>query len=38
MKLPKWLTRIEFVDKNYLGYWERKVGRTSGSASYKRCD
>jgi DMSO/TMAO reductase YedYZ molybdopterin-dependent catalytic subunit len=22
MKMPKWLTRIEFVDKNYLGYWE----------------
>ncbi len=22
MKLPKWLTRIEFVDKEYLGYWE----------------
>ena len=22
MKKPKWLTRIEFVDKEYLGYWE----------------
>jgi hypothetical protein len=22
MKLPKWLTRIEFVDKEFLGYWE----------------
>jgi DMSO/TMAO reductase YedYZ molybdopterin-dependent catalytic subunit len=22
MKQPKWLTRIEFVDKEYLGYWE----------------
>ncbi len=22
MKMPKWLTRIEFVDKEYLGYWE----------------
>jgi hypothetical protein len=22
MKLPKWLTRIELVDKNHLGYWE----------------
>jgi len=24
MKMPKWLTRIEFVDKEYLGYWEQK--------------
>lgn len=24
MKMPKWLTRIEFVDKEYLGFWERK--------------
>jgi len=24
MKMPKWLTRIEFVDKEYLGYWERQ--------------
>jgi hypothetical protein len=22
MKMPKWLTRIEFVDHEYLGYWE----------------
>jgi DMSO/TMAO reductase YedYZ molybdopterin-dependent catalytic subunit len=22
MKTPKWLTRIEFVDKEHLGYWE----------------
>src|ERR1700688_793995 len=22
MKMPKWLTRIEFVDKEFLGYWE----------------
>ncbi len=22
MKQPKWLTRIEFVNKEYLGYWE----------------
>jgi DMSO/TMAO reductase YedYZ molybdopterin-dependent catalytic subunit len=22
MKLPKWLTRIEFVSKDYLGFWE----------------
>ncbi len=22
MKMPKWLTRIELVDKEYLGYWE----------------
>ena len=21
MKMPKWLTRIEFVDKEHLGYW-----------------
>ncbi len=24
MKMPKWLTRIEFVDEEYLGYWERQ--------------
>ncbi len=24
LKMPKWLTRIEFVDKEYLGYWERQ--------------
>jgi DMSO/TMAO reductase YedYZ molybdopterin-dependent catalytic subunit len=24
MKQPKWLTRIEFVDKEYLGYWEQQ--------------
>ena len=22
MKMPKWLTRIEFVEKSHLGYWE----------------
>ncbi len=24
MKMPKWLTRIEFVDKEYLGFWEHQ--------------
>jgi len=24
MKMPKWLTRVEFVDHAYLGYWERQ--------------
>ncbi len=24
MKQPKWITRIEFVNKAYLGYWESK--------------
>ncbi len=24
MKMPKWLTRIEFVDHEYLGFWERQ--------------
>ncbi len=24
MKMPKWLTRIEFVDHEYLGYWEQQ--------------
>ncbi len=24
MKQPKWVTRIEFVNKSYLGYWETK--------------
>ncbi len=24
MKMPKWLSRIEFVDKEYLGFWERQ--------------
>jgi DMSO/TMAO reductase YedYZ molybdopterin-dependent catalytic subunit len=24
MKMPKWLTRIEMVDREYLGYWERR--------------
>jgi len=24
MKMPKWLTRIELADKEYLGYWEQQ--------------
>jgi len=24
MKMPKWLTRIEFVDHEYLGFWEKQ--------------
>jgi len=24
MKMPKWLTRIEFVDHEYLGFWEQQ--------------
>jgi hypothetical protein len=24
MKQPKWITRIQFVDKTYMGYWESK--------------
>jgi DMSO/TMAO reductase YedYZ molybdopterin-dependent catalytic subunit len=24
MKQPKWLTEIEFVDKEFIGYWERQ--------------
>ncbi len=24
MKMPKWLTRIEFVDREYLGYWQQQ--------------
>jgi DMSO/TMAO reductase YedYZ molybdopterin-dependent catalytic subunit len=24
MKQPKWLTRIEFIDREYLGYWEQQ--------------
>jgi DMSO/TMAO reductase YedYZ molybdopterin-dependent catalytic subunit len=30
MKMPKWLTRIEFVDKEYLGYWERQGWSNAG--------
>ena len=30
MKMPKWLTRIEFVDKEYLGYWERQGWSNTG--------
>src|ERR1700730_3059851 len=29
MKMPKWLTRIEFVDHEYLGFWEWKGWSTS---------
>jgi DMSO/TMAO reductase YedYZ molybdopterin-dependent catalytic subunit len=29
-KQPKWLTRIELVDRQYLGYWERKGWNESG--------
>jgi DMSO/TMAO reductase YedYZ molybdopterin-dependent catalytic subunit len=30
MKMPKWLTRIEFVDKEHLGYWEWMGWSNSG--------
>jgi len=30
MKMPKWLTRIEFVDSEYLGYWERQGWSNTG--------
>jgi hypothetical protein len=30
MKMPKWLTRIEFVDKEYLGFWERQGWSNTG--------
>jgi hypothetical protein len=30
MKMPKWLTRIEFVDKSHLGYWEWMGWSNSG--------
>lgn len=29
-KQPKWLTRIELVDRQYLGYWERKGWNEAG--------
>ena len=29
-KQPKWLTRIELVDRQYLGYWERKGWNDAG--------
>jgi len=29
MKMPKWLTRMEFVDKEFLGYWEWQGWSTS---------
>jgi len=32
MKMPKWLTRIEFVDKEDLGYWNARAGRTPATA------
>jgi hypothetical protein len=28
--MPKWLTRIEFVDSEYLGYWERQGWSNTG--------
>lgn len=31
MKMPKWLTRIEFVDKQHLGYWEWMGWSNSGN-------
>ncbi len=36
MKMPKWLTRIEFVDKEYLGYWEWQGWSNSASGNCKR--
>ena len=30
MKMPKWLTRIELVDKEHLGYWEWMGWSNSG--------
>ena len=30
MKMPKWLTRIEFVDSEYLGFWERQGWSNTG--------
>ncbi len=30
MKLPKWLTRIEFVNKEYLGFWEKQGWSNEG--------
>jgi DMSO/TMAO reductase YedYZ molybdopterin-dependent catalytic subunit len=31
MKMPKWLTRIEFVNKEYLGFWEWQGWSNTGN-------
>jgi DMSO/TMAO reductase YedYZ molybdopterin-dependent catalytic subunit len=31
MKMPKWLTRIEFVNKEYLGFWEWQGWSNTGT-------
>jgi DMSO/TMAO reductase YedYZ molybdopterin-dependent catalytic subunit len=30
MKMPQWLTRLELVDKEDLGYWERQGSSNDG--------
>jgi len=35
MKQPKWLTRIEFVDREYLGYWESQGWSNSAEKQLK---